>query len=439
MLTLDALFVAVSEHKSTGADLIYSDEVVVDSEIKRLRQFHYKPDFSPHFLTGCNYITHLCVFTSVLLDKAGRYEDGEYEGAGDYDLILRLSEKATKILHIPKVLYIWRGHELSTASGIEEAKPYAIAAGERAVTAHLMRTGKKGDVTALAGRAGAHKIRYENKGESVAVIIPNYEHVEDLKRCLATLYKNAGTENFEVIIVENNSKSKEIFDFYDYAIVNYHNLRVIKFNGKFNFSAVCNLGAKHTTAEHLLLLNNDIEITSPDFVKEMLCYSEMKNVGAVGAKLLYPNGKIQHAGVIVGINGSAGHSHKSHPGKSGGDMYRLCTPQNYLAVTAAAMMTKHSLFEELGGLDEERFAVAFNDVDYCLRLYEKGYFNVMTPHAEAVHHESLSRGSDKEGENAIRFERELENLRAQHKTFFNNNDPFYNKNLTYIDESYGWV
>ncbi len=432
-----ALYSVVAAHLEHNADLLYSDEVVLDSTLKHLRQFHFKPDFSQHYLTGCNYITHLCAFTSQLLDTAGRFEDERYEGAGDYDLILRLSEHANKIYHIKSVLYLWRGHDLSTAAGID-AKPYAIAAGARAVNDHLLRKGIDADVSPIKGRDGAYKVHYRKVNGSVSVVIPNCEHKKDLQRCLQTLYANAGHDNFDVIVVENNSKSKEIFDFYAHAQQHYDNLKVVHYDGEFNFAAVCNFGVQHCYGEHILLLNNDIEITSPDFLREMLSYSIMEIVGAVGAKLIYPNGKIQHAGVIVGINNSAGHSHKSHPGDSGGDMYRLCTPQNYLAVTAAALMTERSLYERMGGLNEQDFAVAFNDVDYCLRLYKSGFINVMTPHAVATHHESLSRGTDTHGESAKRFEGELSRLRTQYADIFAEGDPYYNPHLTYRDESYGW-
>ncbi len=437
VLYKNALYEVVKAYNETSADMIYSDEIILSGDLKRLEEFHFKPDFSPHYLACCNYITHLCVFKNTLVDQVGRYESKEFEGAGDHDLILRLSEKAKRIHHIPKILYIWRGHSGSTAADIS-AKPYAITAGAEAITKHLDRIGQKAMVKPQEGRPGAYYPRYEVAGGSLSVVIPNREHGDDLKRCLDTLYRNSGLSDFETIVVENNSSSAEIFEFYELAKERYKNLRVVKYEGEFNFSAICNFGVSHSTAEHVLLLNNDIEILSEDFLREMLSYSCMEKVGAVGAKLYYPNDTIQHAGVIVGINNSAGHSHKSHPASSGGDMYRLCTTQNFLAVTGAALMVKRELFEEENGLDEQRFAVAFNDVDFCIRLYRKGYLNVMTPFATAYHHESLSRGSDEEGENNERFSRELEALRELHADIFKNGDPYYNPHLTLVDESYGW-
>ncbi len=437
LLYKNALFEMVSAYNTTGAKVIYSDEIILSGDLKKLREFHFKPDFSPHYLACCNYITHLCVFSSDLIDQVGRYEKSDYEGAGDHDLILRLCEKANRVHHIPKILYVWRGHDGSTASDMS-AKPYAVTAGAKAITDHLDRIGQSADVTPQKQHPGAFYPRYKKASGSVSVIIPNYEHKEDLKRCLDSLYANSGMDDLEVVVVENNSKSSEIFDFYDEAISTYKNLRVVKYPDKFNFSAVCNLGVESSIGEHILLLNNDIEVISSDFVREMLSYSCMENVGAVGAKLYYPDEKIQHAGVFVGINNSAGHSHKSHPSSSGGDMYRLCTTQNMLAVTGAALMIKRKLYIDHSGLNEKDFAIAFNDVDLCLRLYRDGYYNVMTPFAVAYHHESLSRGLDVDGENNLRFERELSNLHSRYADIFRDGDPFYNPHLTMLDESYGW-
>ncbi len=437
LLYKNALYEIVKAYNETGAELIYSDEIILSADLKRLSEFHFKPDYSPHYLSCCNYITHLTAFTRDLIKKAGCYELKEYEGAGDFDLILRLSEKANKIHHIPKILYFWRGHEGSTAANIT-AKPYAIAAGARASSAHFDRIGRSAEVSPIEGRPGAYRPRYINVSGSISVIIPNYEHKEDLSRCLMTLYDNAGVSDFEVIVVENNSSSQEIFDYYDEATKLYDNLKVIKYEGEFNFSAVCNYGAREANGDHILLLNNDIEVVSAEFLRELLSYSSQNEVGAVGAKLYYPNETIQHAGVFVGIAGSAGHSHKGHPADSGGDMYRLSTVQNLLAVTGACLMVKRKLYFDHDGLNEIDFAIAFNDVDFCLRLCKAGYQNVMTPFAEAYHHESLSRGSDDSGANNKRFLKERDNLRNLHSDIYRDGDPYYNPHLTLENESYGW-
>ncbi len=437
LLYKNALYEVVKAYNTSGAEFIYSDEIILSEDLKKLSEFHFKPDYSPQYLACCNYITHLSAFSKELLDRVGRYESKEYEGAGDFDLILRLTEKANRVYHIPKILYIWRGHSGSTAGSID-AKPYAIKAGAKASLDHLDRIGQSAEVEPIKGRPGAYRPRYERAEGKVSVIIPNYEHKDDLQRCLKTLYSNAGISNFEVIVVENNSKSDEIFDYYSMAQEQFSTLKVVKYDGNFNFSAVCNFGVKASSGHHILLLNNDIEIISVDFLREMLSYSCMPNIGAVGAKLYYPNDTVQHAGVFVGIGGSAGHSHKAHPSKSGGDMYRLATTQNLLAVTGAALMVKRNLYIDHDGLDEDNFAVAFNDVDFCIRLYKSGYLNVMTPFAEAYHHESLSRGSDDSGENNVRFIKERDNLVAAHSDIYSNGDPYYNPHLTLENESYGW-
>ena len=352
----NALFEVVQTIQSTGADFVYSDEIVLSADLKQLGGYHFKPDFAPDYLRGVNFITHLAVFSRPLLDAAGAYESKEFDGAQDHDLILRLTEKAHRIEHIKKVLYIWRGHAGSTAAGIE-AKPYAIAAGERAIDAQLQRLGLPGRAMAVPDAPGAFQVRYELTGyPKISVLIPNKDHTDDLDRCLTSLYKNAGYDNFEVIVIENNSTDPATFAYYKTLHDKFPTCWVVTFegHGPFNFSAINNFGASFAEGEHLLLLNNDIEILSPDFLRELLSYSQRPDVGAVGAKLYYPDDTIQHAGVLMGINGSAGHSHKSYPRTAVGGMYRLVTTQDYMAVTGACLMTKTALYRECGGLDEVR-------------------------------------------------------------------------------------
>ena len=435
----NALFEVVQTLQSTGADFVYSDEIVLSADLKELGGYHFKPDFAPDYLRGVNFITHLAVFSRPLLDAAGAYESKEFDGAQDHDLILRLTEKAQHIEHIKKVLYIWRGHAGSTAAGME-AKPYAVAAGERAIDAQLQRLGLPGHAMAVPDAPGAFQVRYELTGHpKISVLIPNKDHVEDLDRCLTSLYKNPGYDNFEVIVIENNSTDPATFAYYKTLHDKFPTCWVVTFegHGPFNFSAINNLGASFAEGEHLLLLNNDIEILSHDFLRELLSYSQRPDVGAVGAKLYYPDDTIQHAGVLMGINGSAGHSHKSYPRTAVGDMYRLVTTQDYVAVTGACLMTKATLWKELGGLDEEKFAVAYNDVDYCLKLWQKGLLNVYTPRAEAYHYESKSRGLDTLSENARRYEREKANFYAKYKQYIDNYDPYYNPHFNNLFENFG--
>ena len=433
----NALFECVQTIQNTGADFVYSDEIVLSENLKALGGYHFKPDFAPDYLRGCNYITHLAVFSRSLLEEAGAAEYPEFDGAQDHELILRLTEKARRIEHIKKVLYIWRGHAGSTAAGME-AKPYALAAGERAINAQLKRLGLPGQAAAIDGAPGAYRLRYELTGTPlVSVLIPNKDHAEDLQRCLSSLYAKAGYDNFEVLVIENNSTDPATFAYYDTLPEKFPRCRVVRYEGAFNFSAVNNFGAQFAAGEHLLLLNNDIEILSEGFLRELLSYSQRPDVGAVGAKLYYPDDTIQHAGVLMGINGSAGHSHKSYPRKAVGDLYRLITTQDYMAVTGACLMTKTALYREAGGLDEEQFAVAYNDVDYCLKLWEKGLLNVYTPCAEAYHYESKSRGLDTLSENAKRYEREKANFYAKYQRYIDNYDPYYNPHFNNLFENFG--
>ena len=437
LLYPNALFECVQVIQKTSADFVYSDEIVLDASLKKLGGYHFKPDFAPDYLRGCNYITHLACFSRPLLDEAGAWESLEFEGAQDHDLLLRLTEKAKRIEHIKKVLYIWRGHAGSTASGME-AKPYAIAAGERAIDAHLARVGLPGKARAVEGAPGAFQIRYELAANPlISVLIPNKDHVDDLERCLSSLYKNAGYDNFEVLVLENNSTDPATESYYAALPAAYPRCRVLRYEGAFNFSAVNNFGAAQAKGEHLLLLNNDIEVLSPDFLRELLSYSQRADVGAVGAKLYYPDDTIQHAGVIMGINGSAGHSHKGYPRAAVGDLYRLVTAQDYMAVTGACLMTKTALYRAAGGLDEERFAVAYNDVDYCLKLWQQGLHNVFTPRAEAYHHESKSRGLDTTPENAARYAQEKANFYAKYQAYIDQYDPYYNPHFNNLFENFG--
>lgn len=440
VLTPNALYEVVKAVNEQGADFVYSDEIVLDSTLKKLGEYHFKPDFSPDTLRGCNYITHLAAFSRALLDAAGGGERVEYDGAQDFDLILRLTEHASHVAHVPKVLYWWRGHAGSTASGMQ-AKPYALAAGAAAVAAQLKRLHMPGTVEPIEGSPGAYRTRYEIvRPGRVSVLIPNKDHADDLARCLQSLYANAGWDDMEVIVIENNSEDDATFRFYEQAQKQYPACRVVRYEGGFNFSAINNFGAQYASGSHLLLLNNDIEVESPDFVRELLSYSQRPDVGAVGAKLFYPDGTIQHAGVFIGLGGSAGHSHKGHPRTSGGDLYRLATTQNLCAVTGACLMVKKELYDHFGGLDAENFAVAYNDVDFCLRLWQSGLLNVMTPFATAVHHESKSRGDDTHagGAKQARYEAEKARFCARYADLMQRGDPYYNPHFTLLYENYGY-
>ena len=436
LLYKNALF-EVAKAAAGGADFVYSDEIVLTENLKHLVDYHFKPDFEPDYLRGCNYITHLAAFSRALLDRAGGGERSEYDGSQDFELILRLTERAEKILHLPYVLYIWRSHAGSTASSME-AKPYALAAGERAINSHLARVGLAGEAFAIPGCPGAYRVRYALTGQPlVSVIIPNKDHAGDLARCLESVYAKAGYPRFEVIVVENNSTDPATFAYYETAKRQFAGLRVETYRGAFNFSAINNFGRSAAKGGQLLLLNNDIECLSEGFLAELLMYSQRPDVGCVGAKLYYPDDRIQHAGVFIGLGGTAGHSHKSHPRASAGDLYRLATPQNLLAVTGACLMVKTALYDAMGGLDEALFAVAYNDIDLCLKLHAAGRTNVFTPFAEAYHYESKSRGLDTQSENAARYEREKANFINKYGALIAAGDPYYNRHFNLLFENYG--
>lgn len=436
LLYKNALF-EVAKAAAGGADFVYSDEIVLTEDLKHLVDYHFKPDFEPDYLRGCNYITHLAAFSRALLDRAGGGERSEYDGSQDFELILRLTERAEKILHLPYVLYIWRSHAGSTASSME-AKPYALAAGERAINSHLGRVGLAGEAFAIPGCPGAYRVRYALTDQPlVSVIIPNKDHAADLARCLESLYARAGYPRFEVIVVENNSADPATFAYYETAKRQFAGLRVETYQGPFNFSAINNFGRRAAKGGQLLLLNNDIECLSEGFLAELLMYSQRPDVGCVGAKLYYPDDRIQHAGVFIGLGGTAGHSHKSHPRASAGDLYRLATPQNLLAVTGACLMVKTALYDAMGGLDEALFAVAYNDIDLCLKLHAAGRTNVFTPFAEAYHYESKSRGLDTQSENAARYAREKANFINKYGALIAAGDPYYNRHFNLLFENYG--
>ena len=414
---------------------LYSDEALFSKSIQRPMVAHFKPDYAPDYLLCCNYICHLAVFQKALWDEIGG-ERPECDGSQDHDLFLRLVEKTGGAAHVPQVLYYWRVHAGSTSGGTD-AKPYVAAAAKKALADHLARTGRTGTVEDGLFPS-TYRVKWDIVGDpKVSILIPNKDHTDDLEKCLHSIWTKTSWENFEVIVIENNSTDPATFAYYETLPSRFADCRVVYYKGVFNFSAINNFGATFAEGEHLLLLNNDIEVLSHDFLRELLSYSQRPDVGAVGAKLYYPDDTIQHAGVLMGINGSAGHSHKSYPRTAVGDMYRLVTTQNYMAVTGACLMTKASLYRAFYGLDEEKFAVAYNDVDYCLKLWQRGLLNVYTPRAEAYHYESKSRGLDTLSENAKRYEREKANFYAKYQQYIDNYDPYYNPHFNNLFENFG--
>lgn len=423
LLHPSALFRIAEVMEETGADLVYTDENTFRHRPQDAYCPNYKPDYSPDLLRSYNYICHLSAFTRELLEKAGAEWDRELDGSQDYDMILRLTEKARKIEHIPEVLYFWRASRNSVASGAE-VKPYCIAAAKKAIAAHLERIGLDGTVEDAA-IASTYRIQYTIAGNPlISIVIPNKDHIKDLKKCIESIQEKSTWENYEIVICENNSTEAETFQYYDTL----GNVKVLKYQGDFNYSKINNFAVAETKGEYLLFLNNDTEVISPDWMEQMLMFAQREDVGAVGAKLYYPDDTIQHAGVVIGIGGIAGHWNSRRPRNDPGFMGRAILTQNFSAVTGACLMVSRQKFLEAGGFDEN-LAVAFNDVDFCLKLREEGLLNVWTPYAELYHYESKSRGAEDTPEKYERFLRESELLKKRYQHLFEVGDPYYNRNL----------
>lgn len=415
------------------ADFIYTDENTFHNEPKDAFCPHFKPDYAPDTLRSYNYICHFTVFEKKLLDISGNFRS-EFDGSQDYDLILRLTEHARHIVHIPEILYYWRAHTGSVADSIN-AKPYTINAAKHALEEHLKRSGLRGHVEDSTVPS-TYKISFELQGAPlISIVIPNKDHVEDLDKCIKSIIKRSTYKNYEIIIVENNSSNVETFQYYKH-IEKDEKIKVVYWNGAFNYSAINNYGIKEVAlGEYIVLLNNDIEIITPDWIQEMLMFAQRSDVGAVGAMLYYPDDTIQHAGVIIGLGGVAGHSHKNYQRGHMGYMYRLTIAQNVSAVTAACMMIPRRVWDEVNGLDES-FAVAFNDVDLCMRIRKAGYLIVWTPYAELYHYESKSRGYEDTLEKKKRFEGEVRRFQERWRKELEAGDPYYNPNLTLDREDF---
>lgn len=443
------LFEYVKAINEQGADYLYCDETTFQSgDINHMLTMHFKPDYAPDNLRANNYICHFSVFKRTLLEGTELFRS-QFDGSQDHDMILRLTDRAKKVVHIPRLMYYWRCHPASVASNIG-AKTYAIDAARGAVADHLRSHGYDNfKITSTRAFETIFKIRYEIIGSpKISIVIANKDHAVDLKRCISSIYEKSTYENWEIIVVENNSTEDSIWAYYKEltgkevkgqanVLSPDGKVRIVTYEttGSFNYSAVNNFGASFATGEYILLLNNDTEVITVNWLEELLMYAQRADVGAVGAKLYYPDKTIQHAGVVLalGAHRTAGHSHYKQPKANLGYMGRLCYAQNVSAVTGACLMVKRALFDKVGGLDEG-FAISLNDVDFCLKLREKGYLNVFTPFAECFHYESISRGLDDQGEKAERYNRESEQFRAKWKDVLEAGDPYYNKNFS-LDRS----
>lgn len=432
LLTEDALFEVVKLlNENINIDFIYSDEDKINEDSNEYFAPHFKPDWSPDMLRSYNYICKFVVFSKRLLDQVGIF-DRKFDGSQDYDMYLRLTEKARYIEHIPKILYHCREKNNSRATLDTLGKSYCMDLEKKALTNHLKRVGLDGSIEEGLF-SGSYKVNYKIVGNpSVSIIIPNKDEVETLKKCIDSIREKSTYSNYEIIIVENNSETREIFEYYREIEID-DKIRVLKWSDGFNYSAINNFAVKESNGDYIILLNNDIEVVSPNWIEEMLMHSQRKEVGIVGAKLYYPDDTIQHAGVILGIGGVAGHSHTNFGKNEIGYAGRLKVIQNLSAVTAACLMVRREVYNEVNGLNEE-FPVAFNDIDFCLKVRKAGYLIVFSPYVEAYHYESKSRGKDDTKEKAKRFEQEIILFNREWGLWLK--DPYYNKNLTLEKEDF---
>ena len=452
MLSKDALFEIVKTiNENSDSEFIYSDEDKIDETGERFEPY-FKPDYSPETLACNNYITHFVVVKKELIERVGKL-NSEFNGAQDFDFVLRATSVAKKVLHISKILYHWRVHKSSTAM-VADAKPYAYEAGLRATEAHIKRIGKKAIVEDGQDVPGIYKIKYEIEGNpKVSILIPNKDNINLLKKCIDSILNLTIYKDYEIIIIENNSEKKETFDYY-HGLLKNRKIKILNFNKKtfldfkgenklknteqeidkannkeFNYSALINFGVKNVDGDFILQLNNDTKILTPDWLENMIGYAQNKEIGAVGARLYYEDKTIQHAGIIIGIAGIAGNSLVNLPYGKHAYFGREAATRNVSSVTGACLLCRRELYKEVGFMDEEKFKVAFNDVDFCLKLLEKGYRNVYNPYVELIHYESKSRGYEYSKEQEKRFNQESENFKNKWKKYIDY-DPYYNINFT---------
>lgn len=413
-------------------DAVYTDEDKVTTELDEHFQPHLKPDFNLDLLRSNNYICHFFVVRRSVVKKAGGFRQ-EFDGAQDHDFIFRCVETARKVGHIPEILYHWRTHKASTADN-PASKMYAFDAGKRAIEAHLERTGTEGVVTHTPD-LGFFRVKYPVQGNPlVSIIIPNKDEKETLKDCIESIRKKTEYENYEIIIVENNSTTEEIFQYYK-ELSQDPRIRLLRWKKEFNYSAINNYGVSHARGEYLLFLNNDVKIITPGWIREMLGVCQRPEVGAVGVKLIYPDNTIQHAGCVIGIGGIAGHMFVDMLANRTGYLHKASILQDMSAVTAACMMMKRTAFEEAGGFTE-KLSVAFNDVDLCLKVRKNKKLIVYDPYVELYHMESKTRGAEDSTEKVRRFQEEIEYMRCQWIDILKNGDPYYNKNLSLTKWNY---
>lgn len=432
LLSENALYEVADRICKTGAEIVYTDEDKVTSDLSERYQPNFKPDFNLDLLRSNNYICHLLVVKKTLVQEVGGQKK-EFDGAQDHEFLFRCVEKAKGIEHIPKVLYHWRVHKASTADN-PLSKKYAYDAGKRAVTEHIRRCGEEAEVTDTLF-PGFYRAKYRVTGEPlVSIIIPNKDEKETLKKCLDSIKEKSTYRNYEIIIVENNSTGQEIFDYYK-EIDGRDGIRVVYWKSGFNYSALNNFGFTFAKGDYILCLNNDVTVITPDWLTELVGLCQRKEVGAAGVKLLYPDNTIQHAGCVIGIGGIAGHMFVDMPANRTGYLHKASLLQDMSAVTAACMIVKKQVFDQVGGFTEE-LAVAFNDVDLCLKINKAGSLVVYDPYVQLYHMESKTRGAEDSKEKVRRFQTEIEYMRCHWIDILKNGDPYYNKNLSLTKWNY---
>lgn len=434
VLTPDALYeVALLINRHPQVDMIYSDEDKI-SEQGHLQDPFFKPDWCPDSFLSRMYTCHLGVYRRSLINHLGGFRPG-FEGSQDYDLVLRVTEKTHQIFHIPKILYHWRIHDRSTASSIH-TKNYAIAAAQKAIEEALYRRGEPGRVTLPKENAGCYIVRYEiREFRPVTIIIPTRDLGAVLDQCLTSIFRKTNYPNYEVLVIDNGSTDPATFAVFDrWQAQEPKRFRCEPLNIPFNYSKLNNYAVEHAHGDYLLFLNNDIEVITPEWLTAMVEQVQRPSIGAVGARLLYPDGTIQHAGVVAGIGGVAGHSHKHFPGDHIGYFSQIQAINNYAAVTAACLMCRREVFEQVGGFEED-LAIAFNDVDFCFKILEQGYRNVYLPHVLLYHHESKSRGYEDTPQKQARFQQEIFYMQRKWKKIIDH-DPCYSPHLTKLREDY---
>ena len=438
LLTPDALYeFAKAIIGDPECDSIYSDEDKIDSDTGVYFEPHFKPDYNIDKLCSDNYICHLFAVRKELTDKFGGFRS-EFDGAQDHDFILRMTEQSRHVLHIPKVLYHWRSHQNSTAMN-PESKMYAFDAGRKAVKAHYERVWPDIKIDSVENGISLgiyHTIWHFDEYPLISVIIPNMDHTSDLDKAIRSMIEKGTWPNLEFIVVENNSKNPETFEYYENIQNEFSNVHVVYYKDEFNYSKINNFGVKYAKGDYYLLMNNDIELIEPDSVKEMMGYCQRPDVGIVGARLLYEDNTIQHAGVIIGLRGVASHAFKNQKSENGTYFNRAMIAQDYSAVTAAVMLVKKSVFESVNGLDES-FEVALNDIDFCMRVRQTGKLIVYNPYACFHHYESKSRGLEDTEEKQKRFQGEIARFVNRYQSFLEKGDPYYNPNLTLLSEDFG--